>query len=187
MEIYENIIQKAWNDETFKHELMTNPKSALAAFGQEFDDGVTVEVHDDSLSSMHFVLLDPEQIQGFALSDDPFGRITKRAHEDAYFRARLLESPKETVQELLGAIPPGNISIHENTPTHLHLVLPSNPDVYGELSDADLAVVAGGKGTYAKACEGVGTIIETVGKAIPGLGPLLTGGVSIIEMVSKIF
>ena len=52
--------------------------------------------------------------------------IVERAVEDAAFRARLIDDPKATIEEVLGiAVPEAMIvAVHEDGPTHTHLVLP---------------------------------------------------------------
>ena len=64
--------------------------------------------------------------------------------EDEAFRTRFLENPKEVIQETLGIdIPEGfTIQVHEENSMTAHLVLPPS----GQLTDADLAFVAGGNG-----------------------------------------
>ena len=68
--------------------------------------------------------------------------IISKAVDDDAFRARLLENPKEAVQEALGVTIPDafTIEVHEESAMVAHLVLPSS----SQLSQADLAAVAGG-------------------------------------------
>ena len=67
--------------------------------------------------------------------------IISKAVNDDSFRARLLENPKEAVQEALGVTIPDafTIEVHEGAMV-AHRVLPSS----SQLSQADLAAVAGG-------------------------------------------
>ena len=68
--------------------------------------------------------------------------IVSKAANDEAFRARLLENPKEAVQEVLGITIPAafTIVVHEESVMTAHLVLPSS----SQLSAVDLAAVAGG-------------------------------------------
>jgi len=61
------------------------------------------------------------------------------------FRARLLADPRAVVSELIGTAVPESVEIevHEESLTHVHLVLPC-ASRRGELVDADLELVAGG-------------------------------------------
>ncbi|MBF0350290.1 MAG: NHLP leader peptide family RiPP precursor [SAR324 cluster bacterium] len=187
MELYQQIIEKTWADTSFRELLFSNPKEALAQMGQSLPENMEVQIHQDTLDTMNFVLLDEAQAKDAVWGDDPVGRVSRKALDDAAFRERLLSNPHEAVQESLGLGFPGELRIYANTPNQLHLVMPVNPDFYGELSDSDLAVVAGGKGQYTEMCKGISSLVSVVGKALPSLGPLLTGGTSLIDMASKLF
>ena len=67
--------------------------------------------------------------------------ISKAVNDDA-FRARLLENPKEAVQEALGITIPAafTIVVHEESVMTAHLVLPSS----SQLDGADLGLISGG-------------------------------------------
>ena len=69
-------------------------------------------------------------------------RILSKAAEDGEFRTRLLTDPNATISSELGTtIPEGfQVSVHEDSATTANLVLPPSP----ELTEADLAMVAGG-------------------------------------------
>ena len=69
--------------------------------------------------------------------------ISERAGQDPEFRAQLLSQPRVALGEMLEIqIPEGvNISVYEETPTDIHLVIPAD----SQLSDGDLELVAGGK------------------------------------------
>ena len=70
--------------------------------------------------------------------------LIARVADDDAFRARLLENPKEVIQEAVGVTIPDDftIQVHEENSMAAHIVLPSS----GQLTEADLAVVAGGNG-----------------------------------------
>ncbi|MBF0237347.1 MAG: nitrile hydratase subunit alpha [SAR324 cluster bacterium] len=204
MEQYEKIIHKTWEDSSFKSRFMENPKAVLAEMGQPLTEDVTLEVHDNSTDIMHFVLLDKTQARSVNLEADPIlGKITRRALEDEAFKKKLIAEPKATIREILGVEPQGNICVHANTENHIHLVLPANPNITGDLSDADLAVVSGGKGgstrnaltcgtmdaffsglevTFGVGTYGAGGFIGALSVA---LGPLLTGGHAFADAASS--
>jgi hypothetical protein len=69
-------------------------------------------------------------------------QIRERAESDSEFRAQLLEDPSAAVSALLGVpVPPSvAITVHEETPQSIHLVIPGS----STLNDRDLDLVAGG-------------------------------------------
>ena len=70
--------------------------------------------------------------------------LIARAWKDDAFKKRLLKDPKAVVEELSGEQFSDDlkISVFEETPTSVCLVIPCDPD--SELTDEDLAKVAGG-------------------------------------------
>jgi hypothetical protein len=74
--------------------------------------------------------------------DDALRQIIARVTEDAGFRTRLKADPHAALTALFGMeIPAGlTISVLEDTPAHIHIVLPAAD----ELSDEALEQVAGG-------------------------------------------
>ena len=68
--------------------------------------------------------------------------LIAKASEDAEFRARLLENPHAAVKAGVGITIPASISlsVHEESPTSLHLVVPAT----GKLSKPEMEAVAGG-------------------------------------------
>ncbi|WP_371998732.1 NHLP leader peptide family RiPP precursor (plasmid) [Tistrella mobilis] len=77
--------------------------------------------------------------------DEAHRKIVAKAAEDPAFRAALVADPRAAVASLLGIEIPSAVSVTvvEDSPTHLHIVLPAEND---QLSDADLEAVAGGAG-----------------------------------------
>ncbi|MGK5091698.1 nitrile hydratase subunit alpha [Deltaproteobacteria bacterium TL4] len=129
---YELIIQRAWEDQGFKSRLISNPKAVFAQMGEHIREEITIEIHDDSMDTTHFVLLDQVQARALQL-DTPsqMGRIVQRAYEDPEYKARLLRDAKAAVKEVIDFDIPANIIVHANTSNHIHLVLPINPNSLG--------------------------------------------------------
>ena len=69
-------------------------------------------------------------------------QILSKAAEDGDFRARLVADPRAAISAEIGANIPDefSLSVHEDSATTAHLVLPPSP----ELTDAELAQVSGG-------------------------------------------
>lgn len=80
--------------------------------------------------------------------------IIDKAMRDEAFRQRLLRDPKAALQEVGATIPPGiTVHVHEETDTDLHIIIPGTaPGGMHELSEADLATVAGGRATRTDCC-----------------------------------
>ena len=77
-------------------------------------------------------------------------QIIARALKEEAFRQELLNNPKEAIEGTLGiSLPAGvSITVHQDTPTTLHLVLPMEAPraAWADLSDADLEQAVGGRG-----------------------------------------
>ena len=73
--------------------------------------------------------------------------IAYRALSDPEYLQELLENPKEVLaRQLRQALPRSlNVEVVTDTADTVYLVLPYSPPEDGELSDADLEIVAGGK------------------------------------------
>ena len=56
-DIEAHIIAKAWKDEAYKQELLTNPQAVLSReFGVEFPQEVQIQVLEENSTSLYFVL-----------------------------------------------------------------------------------------------------------------------------------
>lgn len=79
--------------------------------------------------------------------------IAERLAADPDFRAKLLDDPRAVVSEVVGVqLPSGiNVTIHEETLTDLHIVVPAQPSG-DDLSDDQLELVAGGGVCWVDIC-----------------------------------
>jgi Nitrile hydratase, alpha chain len=76
-------------------------------------------------------------------ANSALAKVGERARTDASFKEELLSDPIGVLATAGVQVPKGvNIKVVENTPTLVHLVLPSLPQ--GQLSEQDLKAVAGG-------------------------------------------
>jgi Nitrile hydratase, alpha chain len=94
--------------------------------------------------------------------------IAKFAVENAEYKQALMADPKKVVAMQLGQDVPESLTIRvvEDSAELMHMVLPFEAAEGDELSDADLEMVAGGKGGGDYTCndiKGIGThvVIET--------------------------
>ncbi|MCW5315518.1 NHLP leader peptide family natural product precursor [Nostoc sp. KVJ3] len=89
-DIEARIIAKAWKDEAYKQELLTNPKAVIEReFGVEFPSEVNIQVLEENPTSLHFVLpispvafaqdLSEEQLEAIAGGKDYRLEIAKGA------------------------------------------------------------------------------------------------------------
>ena len=86
------------------------------------------------------------------------------ASKNAEYKKNLIADPKRVVGMQLGQDLPDTLAIKvvEDTAEVMHMVLPYVPEEGAELSDADLEMVAGGKGNDYECShnQGVGTHVE---------------------------
>lgn len=54
--IYDKILEKAENDESFRKKLLKDAKAALKELGIEFPDDVKVKVYENKKDELHMVL-----------------------------------------------------------------------------------------------------------------------------------
>lgn len=80
-------------------------------------------------------------MSGMKTQDELRTELAHKAAADDGFRARLIGDPKSTIEDALGlAVPDAlSISVHQETATSVHLVLPPV-----QLEDADLETLTGG-------------------------------------------
>jgi hypothetical protein len=100
-DIEARIIAKAWKDEAYKQELLTNPKAAIEReFGVEFPADVNVQVLEENSTSLHFVLpmspvaiaqeLSEEQLEAIA---GGAGALSKLTNWVANNQSKLIGTP----------------------------------------------------------------------------------------------
>ncbi|MDQ6744004.1 MAG: NHLP leader peptide family RiPP precursor [Candidatus Dormibacteraeota bacterium] len=80
-------------------------------------------------------------------------RVIERAAKDEAFRQQLVDDPHGALQQALGVSLPGsvNIEVLEETPGTMYLVLPPAETGSRELSEQEVASVAGGGITWSSA------------------------------------
>ena len=80
-------------------------------------------------------------------------RVIERAVKDESFRQQLVDDPHGALQQVLGVSLPGsvNIEVLEETPGTMYLVLPPAETGSRELSEQEVASIAGGGITWSSA------------------------------------
>ena len=51
-----NVVAKAWQDEEFKHKLLSNPKKVLEEAGVEVPGGAEIAIHEQSTNKFNLIL-----------------------------------------------------------------------------------------------------------------------------------
>lgn len=124
--------------------LQKHPQQVLAEIGIRAWPQLHIDVHEEQADVIHCVL--PSAAGEAAECPPELTCVVEKALNDAAFRAALLADPQNAIQTMLGfALPAGTrLHVHQNDVNHLHLVIPLAEHDQGELSDGDLAKVAGG-------------------------------------------
>lgn len=147
------IVAKAMQDEDLKKSLLADPNKVLSDAGAA-SSGVTYKVVEDSATSKNIILPFQPLTDTMKVDTLPDGAspaiitryiITKAQADDA-FKGKVLSNINEVLQDLGVTLPEGiTLKIVANSDSEQYVVIPYVPPVSGELSDDQLAAVAGGK------------------------------------------
>lgn len=151
------IVARAMQDETLKKSLLSDPDKVL------FDGGVTstgmhYKVVEDTATLKNIILPSQPLTDAMKLEVLPEGanpaQITRyiitRAQADETYKKQVVSDINTVLQDLGISLPPGiSLNIVANTDDITYIVIPYAPPTTGELSDEQLAAVAGGKGSVA--------------------------------------
>jgi hypothetical protein len=173
----EQIIVRAWEDEEFKQNLVSNPKAAIEQeLGEKFPEGVEVRVLQETANTRYLVLppanLTAEERQEVLQQlregeAGAFSALIIRSIEDDAFRQELLSQPNTVIERELGiTLPEGTaVRVVEEERNIRYLVLPQRPDSLedDELSEEALEAVAGGGDVHVKVCLCTSTCRKTLG------------------------
>jgi len=66
---YGKIVARAWEDEDFKKELLSNPSAVFKANGIDIPEGIEVKVVEDTATTVHFTL-PPKPAEGELSEED---------------------------------------------------------------------------------------------------------------------
>lgn len=148
------LLQEAMHDENLKKQLLTNPRQVLEErLNTRFPVGADFKVLENTVTTSYFVLpyLKQDQMDAFETRTQNLPKpeqcifsIMAKSLKDQTFKQRLMDQPKEVLEECCGMSFPANIQfkVVEDTETTTHLVLPfASSD---ELTDQELAAVSGG-------------------------------------------
>lgn len=144
-------IEKLWDNPEDAKKFEDNPKQFLIDNGEPVSDDVQVYAHIDTASDRSFVL--PADKSEIPEDENDALSVVRKAMDDPTFKAKLKEQPKAAFAEEGLQIPEDmSVTVFENTPSQLHIVLPVDPATT-ELSDADLENIPGGGNDSKRQCE----------------------------------
>lgn len=128
--------------------LKSDPREFLASHGIDMPEQVRIEVHESRPTDLHMVLPRGWTERLNEINDGPLADLLQRAAGDPAFKDRMFDDPVAVARESGLDLPEGShVHLHEQTPSVHHIVLPP-PMENGELSDDDLAMMAGGKNFF---------------------------------------
>lgn len=151
---FEQLLERAQSDATFKQELLHDPKAVLTKeLGANIPENVELKVLEETESTHYLVIPKVVDIdtatEGEA--EDSIAQLITRASQDAALKQELLNSPKTVIQREVGiSLPEGSdVKVVEETDNNAYIVLPVLPVLpvdsdNEELSEEQLEAVAGG-------------------------------------------
>ncbi|MBI3862610.1 MAG: NHLP leader peptide family natural product precursor [Planctomycetia bacterium] len=143
MTSFDELVKIAIESSDFRQRLLDNAEAAAREAGVFLPSGTKLVVHQNAANEVHFVIDD----QANDPADEDL-QLLNKAQQDPAFKARLMSDPATAIRAEIGVVLPASlkISVHENTSTACHVVLPSTELPSGEMTDLELEGVAGGTG-----------------------------------------
>ena len=137
------VIERAWQDSIFKQNLLSEPQSTLAQIGIIADENQEIKVKEET-DFQRYILLE-EQITEGKEETDPLSALKAKARLDNTFKQKLIQSPKQTIEEELGLTLPSwvEVEVLEETPNVSYLIIPHLPSEE-EVESEEMMAVAGG-------------------------------------------
>jgi hypothetical protein len=102
-------------------------------------------------------------------------QLIAKAWKDPVFRTEVIRDPKGLLEKYTGQKLPDQVTIivHEETANTLHFSIPPAPSNVSELSDEDLAKIAGGTDVILTAIvSGIGLAVSAAGTGVVASGIL---------------
>ena len=137
------VIERAWQDSIFKQNLLSEPQSTLAQIGIIADENQEIKVKEET-DFQRYILLEEEITEGKE-ETDPLSALKVKASLDNTFKQKLIQSPKQTIEEELGLTLPSwvELEVLEETPNVSYLIIPHLPSEE-EVESEEMMAVAGG-------------------------------------------
>jgi hypothetical protein len=168
---YSQIVARAWSDDDYKARFLADPQRVTREVGIELPVRVDVRAVENTPHLLHLVLpsndvseedlvrvaggftMDTAGTAGTAADRQrgdefakQYSKIIARARADGEFKRRLLVDPAAVLREYELEVPDGvEVRALESTDSVVYIALPPPPGE--DVSDEDLALVAGGGST----------------------------------------
>jgi hypothetical protein len=148
---FEQLLERAQSDATFKQELLHDPKAVLTKeLGANIPENVELKVLEETQNTHYLVI--PKSVDTDTATEgeeeDPIAQLIARASQDTALKQELLNSPNTVIQRELGISIPdeADVKVVEETDNNTYLILPVLPVDFDseELSEEQLEAVAGG-------------------------------------------
>lgn len=136
------VIERAWQDPIFKQNLLAEPKYTLAQIGI-VSENQDIKVKEET-DFQRYILLE-EEITTQEEETDPLIALKVKASQDNIFKQKLIQSPKQTIEEELGFTLPSwvDVEVLEETPNISYFIIPKLPSEE-EVESEEMMAVAGG-------------------------------------------
>ena len=137
------VIERAWQDPIFKQNLLSEPKSTLAQIGIIADENQEIKVKEET-DFQRYILLE-EQITEGKEETEPLSALKVKASLDNTFKQKLIQSPRQTIEEELGLTLPSwvEVEVLEETPNISYFIIPHLPSEE-EVESEEIMAVTGG-------------------------------------------
>ncbi|NEO57731.1 MAG: NHLP leader peptide family natural product precursor [Okeania sp. SIO3B5] len=138
------VIERAWQDPIFKQNLLSEPKSTLAQIGIIADENQEIKVKEET-DFQRYILLEDEMKTQEGEENDPLSALKVKASQDNTFKQKLIQSPKQTIEEELGFTLPSwvEVEVLEETSNTSYFIIPHLPSEE-EVESEEIMAVTGG-------------------------------------------
>ncbi|GGA44097.1 NHLP leader peptide family RiPP precursor [Okeania sp. KiyG1] len=138
------VIERSWQDPIFKQNLLSEPKSTLAQIGIVADENQEIQVKEET-DFQRYILLEDEMNTQEGEESDPLSALKVKASQDNTFKQKLIQSPKQTIEEELGFTLPSwvEVEVLEETSNTSYFIIPHLPSEE-EVESEEMMSVTGG-------------------------------------------
>jgi len=137
-----SLIARTMTDDAYRAEVLADPRAAMQAAGMPVPDNVSVTAIEQAGNTHVFII--PARV--WTSDGTPKDNLIHTLTTDAATKARFIDDPRAVLKEHGIDMPDSiDITVIVNTPESKTIALPAKIDGPTELTDAELAMAAGGK------------------------------------------